>query len=271
MRSIRLAASVAAVVGTWLLSPPRARVRAAPLTHEQIAHFLRTAEVVRSRSIAKGSTHPIRLTLSDGAMTHDAAFQAIEDRAPVKELEGGAELLFADSYHFNIAAFGVAGLLGLDDMVPVSVEREWNHEKGSLTWWVENKWDENEWKASGVEPPDSEAWNRQIYKVRVFAQLLYDTDRNRGNILITDDWKIWMIDFTRAFRSWHKLKNVEGLDRCEGALLEKLRALDRDTIEKRLSKHLKRSEIDALLARRDLIVEHYDALIRERGAARVLY
>ncbi len=262
-------AGVSVSLGALCLSEA-AEPQAGPTT-EEMARFLQTADVVESRPIGKGSTNPFRLTLSDGESTHDAAFQSIDERAPKKELEGRVQINFADSYHFNIAAFRLAELLGLDPMVPVSVERTWKDQKGSLTWWVETKWDENEWKASGISPPDSEAWNRQIYKVRLFAQLLHDTDRNRGNILITEDWKIWMIDFTRAFRPWRKLKSSAGLERCEAALLEKLRSLTREAIQERVSDHLSRSEIDALLARRELLVEHFDALIRERGADRVLY
>jgi hypothetical protein len=239
--------------------------------HEAAARFLQTAEIVDSRPIGKGTTNPFRLTLSDGETTHDAAFQSIDERSPVKEHEGGTEIRFADSFHFNIAAFHIAVLLGLDHMVPVTVERTWKRKAGSLTWWVEHKWDQSEWKASGVVPPDSEAWSRQIFAVRVFTQLLHDDDRNRGNLLITEDWKIWMIDFTRAFRPWHRLKSAAGLDRCSAALLQKLRELSRGAIEERASGHLSREEIDALLARRDLIVAHYDALVREKGAERVLY
>jgi hypothetical protein len=254
----------------FLFLPPAAE-RSSTLTTEEIARFLRTAKVVDSRPIGKGSTAPLRLALSDGVMAHDAAFQSIDERATMKELQGGIELRFKDSYHFNIAAFHVAELLGLDHMVPVSVERTWQGKKGSLTWWVEHRWDENGWKASGSSPPDTEAWNRQILKVRLFAQLLQDTDRNRGNILITEDWKIWMIDFTRAFRTWHRLKSSAGLERCDRSLLENLRGLTREAIEKKVSGHLSGSEIDALLARRDLLVAHFDDLIQEKGAEQVLY
>ena len=39
-----------------------------------------------------------------------------------------------------------------------------------------------------------------MYKVRVFDVLVYDTDANLTNVLIGEDWKIWRVDFTRAFR-----------------------------------------------------------------------
>ena len=42
--------------------------------------FLTNAKVVRSRSIGKGVTAPQRLTLTDGTVTHDAAFQSVNER-----------------------------------------------------------------------------------------------------------------------------------------------------------------------------------------------
>jgi len=44
--------------------------------------------------------------------------------------------------------------------------------------------------------------------MRVFSQLVYDTDRNLGNVLISEDWHLWMIDFTRAFRNNPWLENT---------------------------------------------------------------
>ena len=37
----------------------------------------------------------------------------------------GVELDFVDSYKYNIAAYELAELLGMDDMLPVYVERKW--------------------------------------------------------------------------------------------------------------------------------------------------
>ena len=48
---------------------------AAPLTKTEMAHFLATAGVVKHKDIPKGVTGPVRLTLSDGTLVHDADFQ----------------------------------------------------------------------------------------------------------------------------------------------------------------------------------------------------
>ena len=50
------------------------------------------------------------------------------------------------------------------------------------------------------EPPVEQQWKKQLQMMNVFDALVYNTDRNRGNMLITPDWKLWMIDHTRAFR-----------------------------------------------------------------------
>lgn len=46
---------------------------AATLSCEQMRDFLLTTRIRRSRTIGKGFTSPKRLTLTDGALTHDAA------------------------------------------------------------------------------------------------------------------------------------------------------------------------------------------------------
>ncbi|MFQ5790225.1 MAG: hypothetical protein ACE5JI_07065 [Acidobacteriota bacterium] len=263
---------VAAFTGLSISSRVKAQPELQTLTKDQIKLFLRTARVIKSRPITEGSTEPWCLTLSDGNVTHDAAFQTIDMRRRTFQLEGGrTEVNFVDSYLYNIAAFDLAELLGLDDMVPVTVERRWRSKTGALSWWIDAKWDENSRQKQGLRAPDLDAWNKQIFKVRVFAELICDTDRNRGNLLITEDWNLWMIDFTRAFRRWHKLEAPPGLKKCDRRLFEKLKQLRKADVEQSLTRHLSGWEIEALMARRDLIVAHFEKLIAARGEKAVLY
>jgi hypothetical protein len=88
------------------------------LTKEQIKQFLLTAEIIKSRPSSKGVTHPWRLTLSNGAITHDASFQSIDEHQSEMRLASGkVELGFVDSYKYNIAAYRLAELLGLDEIL----------------------------------------------------------------------------------------------------------------------------------------------------------
>ena len=237
-----------------------------PHTPEAIEQFLLTAEIVDARPIGKGVTNSWRLTLSDGTATHDAAFQSINRRKNVARVGPRTELQFVDSYHFNIAAYRLARLLGLDNMVPVSVERRWDGRRGALTWWIAAARDESERKAQQVRPPDVAAWSGQLYRMVVFSELIYDTDRNDGNILYTKDWRLWMIDFTRAFRLWHDLQRPESLFSYEPLLFERLVALDKRSLTATMNGHLSSAEIDAVLARRDLIVERFRK-VAARGAS----
>jgi hypothetical protein len=256
-----------------LLSVPAPSTGQSSVSGARVEEFLRTAEVVNVEPVGKGKTETWRLTLTDKDMTHDASFQSIDERAAVKDLGGGrSEVGFVDSYRYNIAAFRLARLLGLDDMVPVSVERRWRAKTGALTWWVDDvAMDENEMKERGLKAPDALAWSNQIHRVRAFSQLVHDTDRNRGNLLVTKDWRLWMIDFTRAFRRWPKLTNAAGLERCDREMLRTLRDLTRARLDAALADTLTPDEINGLAARRDLLVRHYDALVRERGEGAVLY
>lgn len=243
------------------------------LSSDAKAVFLRTALAVKGIPVGKGVTETWRVRLESDGVTHDASFQHIDVREAVKELpDGTTELHFVDSYRYNIAAYRLANLIGLSDMVPVSVEREWRGKRGAMTWWVDDvMMDEAEMNARGLTAPDPADWIRQTYSVRVFAELVYDTDRNQGNHLVTKEWKLWMIDFTRAFRRWPELRRPELLVRCDRRLFEALSQLERSELEATLSDILDRNELEGVWVRRGLIVEHFRGAIRRRGEGEVLY
>jgi len=242
------------------------------LTREQMAQFLQTAKVIGHKGISKGVTSPARLTLSDGTLTHDAAFSRVNEHKPIMQFPGGrTELDFVDSYKYTLAANEIAELLGIEDMVPVTVEREWDHDMGALSWFLDVMMEEGDRLKKQITPPDAESWAKQQYTMRVFTQLVDDTDRNVGNILIDKDWKIYMIDFTRAFRRPHELRAPQLLQRCDKNMLAKLRDLKVEDVKARISKWVPPREIESMMARRDALVALYDKLIAERGEARVLF
>jgi len=240
-------------------------------TKEQIKQFLMNAKVVKSQDAKKGVTGTKRLTLSDGTITHDASFQDIDEHKFSKQLASGTELNFVDSYKYNIAAYGLAELLGMDDMLPVYVERKWEGKKGSLSWWLPVKMDEAERYKQKLTPPDPDAWNNQMYKIRVFDQLVSDNDPNLTNVLIGQNWQIWRADFSRAFRLNTDVKNSKDLVRCDRQLLEKLKALDGNTLTEKTNRYLTKDEVKAVMARRDKIVAQFQKLIAEKGENAVLY
>jgi hypothetical protein len=242
------------------------------LSKEEIKHFLLTAKVVKSHEPPKGVTHTSRLTLSDGTLTHDASFQPIDEHKSIMKLASGrTEFNFVDSYKYNIAAYALAELVGFDDMMPVYVERKVEGHAGSLSWWLPVKMDEADRVKQKLEPPDQDAWNNQMYKIRVFDQLVYDMDPNLTNVLIGEDWKLWRIDFSRAFRTYNELQNPKDLMHCERQLFEKLKALNANELTEKTKGYLTKDEVKGVMARRDKIVEHFQKMIAEKGENQVLY
>jgi len=244
------------------------------LSKEQIKQFLLTAKVIKSAPAHKGITDTLRLTLTDGTLTHDAHFQSIDEHESMKEMASGrVEMNFVDSYKYNIAAYQLAEMLGLDDMVPVYVERKWEGKKGSFGWWLPVKMDEADRVRQKIPVPaaDADSWNKQMYKIRVLDQLVYDTDANLTNVLIGEDWKIYRIDFSRAFRDFKTLKSEKDLVQCERQLFTKLTALDGTELAARTKGFLTKEEVKAVMARRDKIVNHFQKLIAEKGESEVLY
>jgi hypothetical protein len=249
---------------------------AATLTRAQMRDFLLTAKITRSRDIGKGVTSPKRLTLTDGTLTHDAAFQAVDERQTIATLQGGGrsaavEMNFVDAWRYNMAAYALAEQLGLDHMMPVHVERRWNGKVGSLSWWADTLMEEGERLKRKIQPPNPTDWNHQMYRMRVFAALTRDTDRNLGNVLITPDWKVMMIDFTRAFRLQTELIYAKDLGKIDRALLPRLEALTKEGIKQAVGDYLTTPEIEAVLKRRDVIVPHFKKLIADLGESAVLY
>ena len=242
------------------------------LTDEQIHTFLLNAKVIKFKNTAKGVTSPWRLTLSDGTLTHDAAFQAInESQRRVDFPSGKTEFNFRDSYHFNIAAHELGNLLGIGDMLPICVERKWRGQSGSLCWWLPVRMDEMTRKKDEIQPPDSNAWNVQVNRMWVFSELVYDTDRNQTNMLISADWKLYMIDFSRAFRYTPDLLEPGHLTMCCHKLLDALRRLNEADVIEKTKPHLNKAEVKSLMARRDKIVKLFETKIAQQGESAVLY
>jgi hypothetical protein len=241
-------------------APPAATTT---LADSEIERFLLNAKVVRTRGAGKGVTGSMRATMTDGTITHDVHIQTIDEAKHEFRSAQGTEFNFRDSWLFNVAAYKIDRLLGLN-LVPVSVERRWRSTKGSFTWWVDDvQMDEGERLKKNLTSPQPQIWNEEMQMVRLFDQLIYNIDRNLGNLVITDDWSIWAIDHTRAFRTHSDLKTPGNVARCDRTVFERLKALDRATLKREVGEYLQTFEIDALLKRRDAIVK----LIEQRGEA----
>src|SRR5215813_8120863 len=127
-------------------------------------HFLLTAEIEGTTAAGKGLNGTSKATLSDGHRTHAAHIQTIDIYQPLfKGKDGSQEQDFKDTWKFNVAAYRLAKLLHLTNMVPVSVAREVDGKPASVTWWVDNvAMDERDRMTRNVVPPDLASWNAQM-------------------------------------------------------------------------------------------------------------
>ena len=133
---------------------------------------------------------------------------------------------FRDSWRFEPAAYELDKVLGLR-LVPPAVERTIDGKTGSLQVWVEGTITEDERGRRAVEDPDADHWNRQMYNARLLQQLTYNTDfRNVRNLLVDPAFRIYLVDFSRAFRTLTYLMVEDDLDRFSRSALERLERLD---------------------------------------------
>ena len=274
-----IAATGPGVQGPWL--DPDSR----PLpfkTDEEVLEFLRAADVIEIDQLGTGITKPRRLVLDKDGLRMRAIFHDVEFsmRAIFHDVEFSKEwtrigdrffVLFSDSWRSQIAAYELARLLALDNVPPTAV-RTVGDTQGSVQVWLENAVSDTERSRQGIQPPSASSWHKQMQVMRVFDNLIFNDDRNSGNVMADlSTWKLWMIDHTRAFQRTGTLRNPEQVLKCERGLWERLQTLDERKVRDTLEPYLEKDQIGALLKRRSLLAEHIRALILERGEAAVLY
>jgi hypothetical protein len=243
-------------------------------TYEEAEEFLAKASLGKGTGTPKGVTRPTKMTLSRGGLKVNAIFHEIDEERRFAQLAGGETVTdFRDSYLFQVAAYRIARLVGLQN-VPPSVKRTFSGRSGSMTLWIEGMITEEMRRAQNREPSgeDAEKWEKHMATMRCWDALIYNFDRNQGNILLDGDWNVWLIDHTRAFRRSTDISSLlANVGRCERGLYEGMRKLTRAQLDSAVKTFLRPAEIDAVLKRRDMIVAQLEKLASERGEDRVFF
>jgi hypothetical protein len=238
-----------------------------------LLHLLRSGDIVSFESITSGVTRPLKVVLEapgTGVKVH-AIFRDVD--AAVRSgrgLRSIEEFGLRDRAVYELVAYGLDRMLGMHRVPPV-VPRTVDGRDGTLQLWLEGTLLDRERRQTGLEPPDTVRWARQLSIMHVFDNLIGNYDRNQGNMLIDDDWRLWLIDHTRAFLRSTRLLSPEKVMRCERRLLRSIRDLDDQVVRRRFGDILSDAEMDALFGRRDAIVERFDELINELGEDAVLF
>ena len=220
---------------------------------------LRTAEVVSHEDVGMGVTAPVKVTLRNEGQTFHAIF---------KPIRRGRHKGFWESYQAEIAAYRMDRMLGLD-MVPPTVEREIAIYRGSLQLWV----DDCRLLAEAQEASQSPIWMRQYAVMRMFDLLIHNDDRNQQNILVDPHPHIILIDHSRAFIAGTKIFENPGKYpvKFDRAIVNKIRSLELDDLQTHLGSLLPKSQIRDILKRRDLLLEHLDEILEQRGEEAVFF
>jgi hypothetical protein len=215
----------------------------------EIEEYLRTAKVERIADIPVGVTRPRRAYLTPGGLAESFAW---------KPLAPGIRNGYFESYKSEIAAYEIDQLLALN-MVPVVVERRVQNDLGAAILWLNGV---RTWE-SVLPLPKPPTWDLQIARMKMFDDLIGNSDRNKGNLLVDADWHIYLIDHSRAFAT--DLKLPQELQNIDRRLWQQMLALDEPGLTENLGQWLDLRQTQALLRRRDAMKKKIDALVAKRG------
>jgi hypothetical protein len=238
---------------------------------EEIIEFLQTAEIQSVEDLEVGITDPRRVELVKDGITVRAALRDFDHTYERMRFEREFYQELRDSYLFDIAAYELSGMLGLNNIPPVTLRRV-NGVEASLQIWLEDalvEWDRYEQQ---IPPPDRISFQKQYHNMLVFDSVIGNVDRNNGNILYDANWNHWLIDHSRAFvPGTDKMPYLDRILGCSRGLYLRLKELDREELMERLSPPLDHFDVDWILQRRDKVIAHLDALIAQHGEDAILF
>lgn len=242
---------------------------------EKWEEYLKTAEITEHEQMRsrEAVTNPYVLQLEKDGVKKKALW-----KNPEGYMKGSIE-----GWQWEIAAYRLSKYLGLN-MVPPTVEKRFRGDRGSCQLWIDawismkDKYD----KKIDVPPFRTPKWNRALYLQRAFDNLIANEDRHQRNFLITKDWRLILIDHSRSFRTKKKFtKNLiydenydEGprlMKQLPRKFVEKLKSLNHEVIRNIVGEYLTDEEIEAVLMRRDLIIDWINKRIEKLGEDKVLY
>jgi hypothetical protein len=225
--------------------------------YAEFEEFIRSARIERIKDIGLGVTHPRHAYFAPGGLAGGIV---------VKLIPPGRRLGYWESYKAEIAAYKMDRVLALD-MVPPTVERIVDDEPVSAQLWVDDTRNIKDVKDAA---PDVLRWNRQVFRQRVFDDLIGNIDENAGNILIDPAWNMILIDHSRCFTDVKKLPfAVDQLKQIDRPVFDRIKGLDRDTLVREIGVLVGNEGIKGVLQRRDDIVKWFEDLAAKRGEAAV--
>jgi hypothetical protein len=219
----------------------------------EFEEFIREAPIDRFEVVPIGVTKPKRAYLKPGGLIESVAW---------KVLPPGRPSGYWESYKSEIAAYELDKLLGMG-MVPPAVEKKWKQDKAAAILWLSPV---HPWKEMQPKPKPLK-WVAQVARMKMFDNLICNRDRNAGNLLVDDDWNLFLIDHSRAFIGDKGL--AVALEHVDRALWDRMLALDEPSLQNAIGEWVDRGAIRAMLVRRDKMKTAIDNLVKAKGEAAI--
>ena len=224
--------------------------------------FLAAAAVLKGsqplpKSLAVTKPHHLRLGLNG------------EERWAWWKNVSGRPAGFPDYWRREIAAYELDKFLNLN-MVPPTVERRYKDNRGAISLEMPGTV-YRELKEAGVGIPSDagqrENFYRALYIRTAWDNLVANEVRSEGDMILTEDWRMYLIDHSRAFSSTKKLFMLPGkkstkepIKALPGVFVEKLAELDYELVKNIVGEYLTKKEIERLLVRKDKLLAEVERL-----------
>lgn len=220
----------------------------------EFEEYLRSAEIDHFDDINLGVTHPKRAFFKPGGLIASAAW---------KVLPPGRPSGYWESYKSEIAAYELDKLLGMN-MVPPAVEKRWKGQTAAAILWLTPI---HSWKEMEARPKPAK-WVHQVARMKMFDNFICNKDRNAGNLMVDDDWNLFLIDHSRAFITDKDL--AVKLEHVDPEQWNRIQALDEPALTAAIGKWVEGGGvIRSMLARREKLKSEIDKLVAAKGEAAV--
>ena len=226
----------------------------------ELEDFLATAKVMSMKRTKLGITKPYKIILEKNNVQIKALFKTFSS---LEKFSAGRsrtrQINNADRFEYDITAYKFARLLGVK-MIPVTVIRKIDGKKGAVVFWIESALIYKNVYANKFKEIEVCPFKKSHSIMYVFDILIYNDDRNMGNVLYTiEDCRLWMIDHSRAFRVKNRIsKNLPDLRiRLSEEFAQKLNRLNYQQLEEHIGEYINKNQIRFILKRRDLILQKW--------------
>jgi hypothetical protein len=238
--------------------------------------FLVNSRIIHAEqpwSTAEAATSPWLLTLEKDGVTKKAIWKNVSGR-----LNG-----FSENWKWEVAAYRLDKFLCLY-MVPPTVEKRFQGERGSCQLFIDGCKSLKKIYKDKIPIPlyRSTDWQRAFFLRRAFDNLIANDDRHQNQYLITEDFRVLLIDHSRSFGTSKKYRSDLIYDedyrdgpRCMEQLpryfVSRLESLDFDKMRTVVGNYLNDKEIEAVLIRRDLMIDWLNRRCAQLGEDAVFY